>query len=273
MARRKPARASKPAARKRSAKGKKRVVAAKPRLSAKKRQPARPRTRRSAPRTRKETAVAKRAVSKRTAPRPKVRTVKALKRRLSRPRAAKKVLRKTQPTKVKPTKPLPRVRPAKTAVPVVAKKAVATPPPRVVPKAPVSRKPVRKSPAVQRERRSWDEDVVPGPPSSLDLDRSASSARSGRREMLERYEQHTETSPEITGGDVDADWESAYTVGDEAPGGDNPTPDQGLVDDIGEAVGLVYEDNEELEGETKVTGRDKHRWELDPASSDDFKDR
>ncbi|MEQ1759467.1 MAG: DUF6335 family protein [Vicinamibacterales bacterium] len=133
---------------------------------------------------------------------------------------------------------------------------------------------MRKSPAVLRERRTWeDEPIVPGPPSSLDLDRSASSARSGRREMLEKYEQHTETSPELTGGDVDADWESAYSVGDEAPGGDNPTPDQDLVDDIGAAVGLQYEDNEELKGEDKVIERDKHRWELDPASSDDFDDR
>ena len=35
----------------------------------------------------------------------------------------------------------------------------------------------------------------------------------------------------MTAGDVDADWEEAYAVGDEAPGGDNPTPDQDRVDD------------------------------------------
>jgi hypothetical protein len=91
--------------------------------------------------------------------------------------------------------------------------------------------------------------------------------------MLERYARHTETDPTIAGGDVDADWESAYSVGDEAPGGDNPTPDQDLVDDIGAAVGLEYEDNEELKGEEKVIERDRHRWELDPGSSDDFDER
>ena len=37
----------------------------------------------------------------------------------------------------------------------------------------------------------------------------------------------------ITGGDVDVDVEQAYFSGDEAPGGDNPTPDQDIVDDIG----------------------------------------
>ena len=57
------------------------------------------------------------------------------------------------------------------------------------------------------------------------------------------------------------------------PGGDNPTPDQDIVDDIGRAVGVQYQDNEELKGEKKLLERDKHRWELDPASSDDWEDR
>jgi hypothetical protein len=132
----------------------------------------------------------------------------------------------------------------------------------------------RKAPALDRPRRTvGDEGIVPSPPSSLDLDRNASAARSGRREMKERETQLTQTGPAMTGGDVDADWESAYSVGDEAPGGDNPTPDQDIVDDIGKALGVEYQDNEELKGADKLTERDKHRWELDPASSDDYLDR
>jgi hypothetical protein len=80
-------------------------------------------------------------------------------------------------------------------------------------------------------------------------------------------------SPAITGGDVDVDLENAYFSGDEAPGGDNPTPDQDVVDDIGKALGLQYQDDEELKPADKVSSRDKHRWELDPASSEDYKDR
>jgi hypothetical protein len=135
--------------------------------------------------------------------------------------------------------------------------------------------PVRKAPALDRPRRTIadTDELVPSPPSSLDLDRSASAVRTGRREMHERYEEHTETSPALTGGDVDADWESAYSVGDEAPGGDNPTPDQDIVDDIGRAVGVEYEDNEELKGDEKIAKRDRKRWELDPASSEDYPDR
>ena len=133
----------------------------------------------------------------------------------------------------------------------------------------------RKAPALNRERRVInDDDIVNStPPSSLDLNRAASSARSGRRSLSGKYADHTETGPALTGGDVDADWESAYSVGDEAPGGDNPTPDQDLVDDIGKAVGVEYQDNEELKGADKVAKRDKNRWELDPASSDDWDDR
>ena len=134
--------------------------------------------------------------------------------------------------------------------------------------------PARKAPNLNRERRIVrDDDTVVSVPSSLDLDRRASAARTGRRELRERFNEHTETSPQLTGGDVDADWESAYSVGDEAPGGDNPTPDQDIVDDIGRAVGVEYQDNEELKGADKVARRDKHRWELDPASSEDYDDR
>ena len=133
----------------------------------------------------------------------------------------------------------------------------------------------RHIPRLERERRQLREieESIPEPPSSLNMDRKASAARTGRAEMRQARREHTETSPALTGGDVDADWEDAYAVGDEAPGGDNPTPDQDIVDDIGRSLGVEYQDNEELKAADKVAERDKHRWELDPASSEDYKDR
>jgi hypothetical protein len=134
----------------------------------------------------------------------------------------------------------------------------------------------RQAPGLDRARKQLREveETVQGPPSSLDPDRRVSSAAtSGRRKLQHSVAEHTETSPVMTGGDVDADWEDAYAVGDEAPGGDNPTPDQDRVDDIGKALGVEYEDNEELKASDKIAERDRHRWELDPASSDDYKDR
>jgi len=133
----------------------------------------------------------------------------------------------------------------------------------------------RHVPGLDRARRQLREleEHVQTPPSSLDLDRTASAARSGRRELQHAQREHTEASPVLTAGDVDASWEDAYSVGDEAPGGDNPTPDQDRVDDIGKALGVEYEDNEELKAADKIIERDRHRWELDPASSEDYTDR
>jgi hypothetical protein len=133
----------------------------------------------------------------------------------------------------------------------------------------------RRAPALERERKRLREidETVPSPPSSLNPDRlHPSAARSGRSALQHAKKQHTEVSPQITGGDVDADWEDAYAVGDEAPGGDNPTPDQDRVDDIGKALGVQYADNEELKAADKIAERDKHRWELDPASAEDYPD-
>jgi len=132
-------------------------------------------------------------------------------------------------------------------------------------------KPAMKSPRLDRARRTLD-DTVPSPPSSLDLDRNASAARSGRAEFTQKVENHRGMT-DVTGGDPDVDIEDAYFTGEEAPGGDNSTPDQDIVDDIGKALGVVYDDNEELKSSEKVTERDKHRWELDPASSEDYKER
>jgi hypothetical protein len=130
----------------------------------------------------------------------------------------------------------------------------------------------RKATRLERARRTLEE-TVPTPPSSLDLRRRGSAARSGREEIAERLLEHKGMSPAITGGDADVDVEDAYFTGDEAPGGDNTTPDQDVVDDIGKALGVEYADNEELKSTDKVVERDKHRWELDPASSEDYKNR
>ena len=120
--------------------------------------------------------------------------------------------------------------------------------------------------------RRTSERPVQTPPSSLNMNRRGTAARSGRAEMKRSSEDHRGMS-NISGGDVDVDVEQAYFSGDEAPGGDNPTPDQEVVDEIGAALGVEYQDNEELGTTEKVTKRDKHRWELDPASAEDYKER
>jgi hypothetical protein len=131
--------------------------------------------------------------------------------------------------------------------------------------------------ALERERRrlpeEHEEEMVPSPPSTLNFSHKASQAESGRESLAQKRRLHTEGGEALTGGDLDADWNDAYATGEEAVGGDNPTPDQDVVEEIGRALGVEYEDAEELKGADKITERDRHRWEFDPASAEDYRDR
>ncbi len=112
-----------------------------------------------------------------------------------------------------------------------------------------------------------------GVPSSLTIPPRGSAAQSGRATLDDRVHDHPETSPALTGGDVDADWVAAYATGDESPGGDNPTPGQDAVDEFGQALGVGYSAEEELRGPDRIADRDRHRWELNPSSAEDIADR
>lgn len=94
----------------------------------------------------------------------------------------------------------------------------------------------------------------------------------GRAELLGELDEHHSLSPEITGGDLDASWQTANQAGEETVGGSSPTPDQDIVDELGQAAGLVYRDDEPLDYDAKVLDRDRKRWELDPASALDDRD-
>ena len=97
----------------------------------------------------------------------------------------------------------------------------------------------------------------------------AAKLTSGSQLLMKELREHHATSPELSGGDIDAAWDRA-DVGEETVGGSSPTPDQDVVDQLGEAVGLTYEDNEPLDIERKLAKRDDRRWELDPASSEGY---
>ena len=45
------------------------------------------------------------------------------------------------------------------------------------------------------------------------------------------------------------------------------------VDELGIALGLTYQDDEALCAGGKEAERDRHRWELDPASAEDYVER
>src|ERR1051325_1010721 len=65
------------------------------------------------------------------------------------------------------------------------------------------------------------------------------------RRVEDELAEHQETSPRLTAGDVDADWQRAHIDGEEAPGGTVATPDQNVVEEIGDAVGVPHNRSEE----------------------------
>src|SRR3954465_8973684 len=154
--------------------------------------------------------------------------------------------------------------------PAAKKKAVSRPASKTPRRTKSAGDPAGKVPRLDRARRTLDDgETLRTPPSSLNMNRRGSSARTRPDETAQPPREHHGMTG-VTGGDPDVDIEDAYFTGEEAPGGDNPTPDQDVVEDIGKALGVTYDDNEELKGADKLVERDKHRWELDPASSEDY---
>ncbi len=95
----------------------------------------------------------------------------------------------------------------------------------------------------------------------------------GSRKLAERLKNDPLADPVVTGGDLDAQFESAQFSGDESAVSSMPTPEQNDVDNIGRAMGVTYQEDEELKFGEKEESRDRKRWELDPASSEDYQER
>ncbi len=62
-------------------------------------------------------------------------------------------------------------------------------------------------------------------------------------------------------------------MGEEAVGGENPTPDQNVTEDLMRSMGIDAAEGESVRTQEKLQQRDRQRWELDPASSEDYQDR
>jgi hypothetical protein len=107
-----------------------------------------------------------------------------------------------------------------------------------------------------------DEDLAGPPP------REATILRTDReRQMEEEQAEYTSTSPRLTGGDVDADWQRADSVGEEGVGGSVATPDQSNVDELGEALGVPRSPDEPVRTSSEILEqRDRHRLEQEGTS-------
>ena len=85
-------------------------------------------------------------------------------------------------------------------------------------------------------------------------------------DLLAQRLRNSAASPADAGGDLDADWEDVNETGSEAVAGDSPTPDQSIVEENARAIGVSFEDNEELDFLDKIERRDRDRYELEEQS-------
>ena len=114
-----------------------------------------------------------------------------------------------------------------------------------------------------RNRNGLSDDIEPPIP----------DVTAGAAKLNHRLQNDGLADTSITGGDVDAQFEGAQFSGDESAVSSMTTPEQNQVDETGQAMGVTYQDNEELKFGEKERSRDIKRWELDPASSDDYNER
>jgi Family of unknown function (DUF6335) len=115
------------------------------------------------------------------------------------------------------------------------------------------------------EYLSNNPDYVPDPDIEEFMEEEISRAPKDPELLAQGLRQNTAASPSDAGGDPDASWEDVNDSGTESVAGDNPTPDQSLVEENARAVGVSFEDNEELDLD-KIDKRDRNRYELDERS-------
>ena len=111
-----------------------------------------------------------------------------------------------------------------------------------------------------------DPNYVPDPEIEEFMELEISQAPKDPEVLAQRLRNNTAASPRDAGGDLDAVWEDVNDSGSETVAGDNPTPDQSLVEENASAIGVTYEDNEELEFIDKIERRDRDRFELEESS-------
>lgn len=116
------------------------------------------------------------------------------------------------------------------------------------------------------EYLSNDPNYVPDPEIEEFMELEIAHAPKDPELLAHRLRNNTAASPRDAGGDLDADWEDVNDSGSETVAGDNPTPDQSLVEENAAAIGVNYEDNEELEFIDKIEKRDRDRFELEEGS-------
>lgn len=131
-----------------------------------------------------------------------------------------------------------------------------------------SRKPrervTRRAPAAKQ--RGHTARPRPGP-----VPRATPETETGRVTQLpEEMARYHETSPALSGGDLDADWTRSEGAGEETVGGSVATPDQDVVDEIGRALGVEQDSDEPVRTSGEILReRAEHRWAIERAAAEE----
>ena len=116
------------------------------------------------------------------------------------------------------------------------------------------------------EYLSNNPDFVPDPEIEEFMELEISRAPKDADLLAHRLRNNTAASPQDSGGDLDANWEDVNESGSETIAGHDPTPDQSLVEENAKAIGVSFEDNEELDFLEKIEKCDRDRYELEEKS-------
>ena len=95
-----------------------------------------------------------------------------------------------------------------------------------------------KKTAEEFEYLSNNPDFVPDPEIEEFMEEEISRAPKDPELLAHRLRNNTAASPSDAGGDLDATWEEVNQSGSETVAGDNPTPDQSLVEENAKALGV-----------------------------------
>jgi hypothetical protein len=129
---------------------------------------------------------------------------------------------------------------------------------------PTTKRPTKKAPNPQEiaeasARKGVPEEELQGPPAA----ETPIIVSDMERHAADEARQYVNTGA-LTGGDIDADWKRGDHVGEEAVGGSVATPDQDVVDELGEALGVPRAPDEEVRTSQEILEeRDRNRWELE----------
>src|ERR1700681_706834 len=100
-----------------------------------------------------------------------------------------------------------------------------------------------------------DPEFVPDPEIEELMEEEIAHAPKDPELLAHRLHNNTAASPADARGDIDAAWEDVNESGSETSAGDSPTPDKSMVEENARAVGVSFEDNEELEFVDKIERR------------------